>query len=67
MTHSLAEPIPGAPDLGSTELQTAELRLRKSIQDFQQYSGELKPHFAYGDLNKAETNEITSRGIYEIC
>ena len=55
MTHGLSEPIPGAPTLtaqGSTEQAVA--RLRQAMIDFQQYQGELQPHFAYGPLSKEQ-------------
>lgn len=55
MTHDLAEPIPGAPALDdATDIKTAEARLRAAIEQFRQWQGELKPHFAYGDLSKPE-------------
>ncbi len=55
MSHDLAEPIPGAPSLDdATDRVVAEARLRAAVQSFLQWQGELKPHFAYGDLTKAE-------------
>lgn len=55
MTHGLAEPIPGAPDLiEKSDTQLALKRLMQSLLDFQGVTVELKPHFAYGVLNKAE-------------
>ena len=54
MSHDLAEPIPGAPPLDtSTDATLAMARLQKAVADFQNSSGPLRPHFAYGELNKA--------------
>lgn len=53
MKHSLTEPIPGAPTLASNGDQDAALdRLLKSLAQFDSFGGELKPHFAYGALDK---------------
>ena len=55
MSHGLAEPIPGAPALTAAgDWRPAAQRLRNAIQRFSAYNGELKPHFAYGPLTKAE-------------
>jgi hypothetical protein len=55
MTHSLSEPIPGAPLLQSDQpLEMALQRLQKSLTDFNVYEGELAPHFAYGSLSKSQ-------------
>ncbi|AAZ24512.1 MULTISPECIES: DUF1569 domain-containing protein [Colwellia] len=55
MTHSLSEPIPGSPLIDST-LDTTEAlnHLKKSLTDFDNYKGELAPHFAYGELTKSD-------------
>lgn len=54
MTHDLAEPIPGAPLIeAQTDPSQALARLRAAILSFQQWSGPLQPHFAYGALDKA--------------
>ena len=55
MTHNLAEQIPGAPAVkphGMLDLAIA--RLEKAFIDFNYFESELKPHFAYGELTKAE-------------
>ena len=55
MNHDLAEPIPGAAALDdASDIPAAEARLRAAIDQFRQWQGELKPHFAYGELSKAE-------------
>jgi len=55
MSHGLAEPIPGAPALvAGAHWKPAASRLRGAIMRFNAYSGPLKPHFAYGPLNKPE-------------
>ncbi len=55
MRHSLSEPIPGAPPLtNASAWQPAALRLRAATSRFQAHTGALKPHFAYGQLTKAD-------------
>lgn len=55
MHHGLDEPIPGAPELAvEGDQQQALLRLRAALEAFVAYDGPLQPHFAYGDLSKAE-------------
>jgi hypothetical protein len=55
MRHPLNEAIPGAAalDSPSTEAQALK-RLQQAFADFAAYQGELKPHFAYGELSHAE-------------
>lgn len=53
MSHDLAEPIAGAPVLESlTDPVQASERLQRAMVVFQQWSGPLQPHFAYGALDK---------------
>ena len=53
MTHQLNEAIPGAPDLPQgAMLNVAIARLELSIARFNAYQGQLKPHFAYGELSR---------------
>ncbi|SFU30370.1 DUF1569 domain-containing protein [Pseudoduganella namucuonensis] len=55
MTHDLAEPIPGAPSLEAVADPAPALeRLRAAILAFRAWSGPLRPHFAYGPLDKKE-------------
>jgi hypothetical protein len=55
MSHALSEPIPGAPPLTSASAALpAAQRLRAAITRFQAHTGALKPHFAYGQLSKAD-------------
>lgn len=54
MKHNLADPIPGAPFLEASDTGSALDRLITAIQSFHDFSGELRPHFAYGALSKAE-------------
>ena len=55
MTHPLNEAIPGAPVFSLEEnIALAFERFKKSLKDFQQYQGDLAPHFAYGPLSKPE-------------
>ncbi len=53
MSHNLAEPIPGAPPLDTSNAAALALaRLQTAIADFHKYTAPLQPHFAYGALNK---------------
>jgi hypothetical protein len=53
MSHPLDDPIPGAPSLGpGTDTAAALARLQNAVHAFQQHSGPLQPHFAYGALDK---------------
>lgn len=55
MSHSLSEPIPGAPALGAGgDWRASAMRLRAAIMRFNSHAGILKPHFAYGALGKAD-------------
>lgn len=55
MHHRLDESIPGAPELDpEADTQKALLRLRHALLTFDQYSGELADHFAYGPLSKRD-------------
>jgi hypothetical protein len=55
MKHGLTEVIPGAPPLATNGDQDAALsRLLKSLADFDGFTGSLKPHFAYGALDKTQ-------------
>jgi hypothetical protein len=55
MSHSLAEPIPGAPAMSlSLAWRPAAARLRAAITRFNGTTAVLKPHFAYGDLSKTD-------------
>jgi len=53
MSHSLVEPIPGAPGLDSAKNASLALeRLELAVGRFQAWTGLLRPHFAYGALSK---------------
>ena len=55
MSHSLDEVIPGAPVLvADGDVLLALNRLTLALQHFAAYEGELKPHFAFGLLNKPD-------------
>ena len=55
MRHNLTEPIPGAPAIADTgNVGEAIDLVIKALQEFQSYTGELRPHFAYGLLSKTE-------------
>jgi hypothetical protein len=55
MSHSLQEPIPGAPTLAGVAaagLDAARTRLLVALATFEAHTGPLAPHFAYGALDK---------------
>jgi len=55
MTHSLSEPIPGAPDIAQGQpLGAAIDHAVAALQAFDRHDGVLAPHFAYGALGKAD-------------
>lgn len=55
MTHTLDEPIPGAPDIAQGQpLAPAIDHLVSALQRFERHEGALMPHFAYGSLGKAD-------------
>ena len=55
MSHSLNEPIPGAPALAATDaLPAAIARALAALRAFEAHRGALSPHFAYGTLDKAQ-------------
>lgn len=55
MSHSLTEPIPGAPDIASGQaLDAAVDRLVAALSAFEAHAGPLAPHFAYGALDKPD-------------
>lgn len=66
MLHSLEEAIPGAPPISIPNQTVLEAltRLKKAFVDFNQYEGVLAPHFAYGELSKAEYEAAHAMHIY---
>lgn len=54
MSHDLSAPVPGPEIPDDGPLPEAFLRIRNAISDFQNYTGELYPHFAYGNLTYDE-------------
>ncbi len=55
MSHSLDEPIPGAPALDAAQALRASVnRLLAAMDGFAQFNGTLRPHFAYGELTKPQ-------------
>jgi hypothetical protein len=55
MSHSLTEPIPGAPALTQNEdWKPGAQRLRVAVSRFQTRTGPLHPHFAYGELSRPD-------------
>ena len=55
MGHTLTEPIPGAPALDAQALlEPAIARALAALRRFEAHTGALAPHFAYGELDKAQ-------------
>lgn len=55
MNHDLGAPVPGAPEIPDDgPLEDGYLRLRNAISDFRNFTGELFPHFSYGQLTREE-------------
>ncbi|MCT4623660.1 MAG: DUF1569 domain-containing protein [Schleiferiaceae bacterium] len=55
LVHNIEEEIPGTKPASSNEdLEMAYSNLVTSMEEFLTFKGELKPHFAYGSLSKAE-------------
>ena len=54
MSHDLSAPVPGPEIADDGPLEPAFERLRNAISDFQNFTGELFPHFAYGSLTYEE-------------
>ena len=55
MSHSLDEPIPGAPALDASQaLKVSVQRLLDAMEGFANFNGTLRPHFAYGELTKPQ-------------
>jgi len=53
MSHTLDEPIPGAPPLTPGQaLAPAIERALAALRAFERHAGTLAPHFAYGGLDK---------------
>ncbi len=55
MGHTLDEPLPGAPALDAqAPLEPAIARALAALRRFEVHTGALAPHFAYGELDKAQ-------------
>ena len=55
MSHSLIEPIPGAPMLDAqAAIEPAIVRALAALRRFDAHNGALAPHFAYGLLDKRQ-------------
>lgn len=55
MSHSLTEPIPGAPPLDEpSSLAGAAQRCTKALLQLQAHTGAVQPHFAYGELTREQ-------------
>lgn len=68
MTHGLNEPIPGAKPLSpNISLDAARARLNQAVASFVAHSGPLKPHFAYGELSKAEYEQAHAMHVANHC
>jgi len=54
MQHGLTDAIPGAPALSAADPGAAATRLLVAFDAFEVHASTLRPHFAYGELDKAE-------------
>ena len=55
MSHNLAEPIPGAPDIAQGQPSAPAIdHVITALRAFDRHAGALAPHFAYGTLGKAD-------------
>ena len=55
MSHDLNAPIPNSPSIPRDgDEKEAMLRLYKAIDDFKNFCGDMKMHFAYGELTKLD-------------
>jgi hypothetical protein len=64
MSHNLLEAIPGASSLDANAAPAVALAaLRKAVAAFESHTGPLRPHFAYGDLTKAEYEQAHAMHI----
>lgn len=52
MSHGLDEVIPGETIVEAGDAQAAVQRLQSALRAFKGYGADLKPHFAYGALDK---------------
>ncbi len=59
MVHNREAAIPGAPPVPPTlTLADARARLRRAVEAFEVFEGELAPHFAYGPTTRGEYEEL---------
>lgn len=63
MNHGLTEAIPGADFSPGLQLTQALSRLHRAIDQFKNFNGKLYPHFAYGNLSKAQHEKAHSMHI----
>lgn len=64
MSHDLAAPIPGAPELDLSVDTGAALReLLGEVEAFDRHSGPLAPHFVFGELPKADYGRLHAMHI----
>ena len=54
MMHGLDEVIPGEVVVDAAKTDEALGRLISALEQFEAFDGELQPHFAYGQLDKAQ-------------
>ena len=55
MSHTLDEPIPGAPELDASQpLKLSVQRLLDAMDAFTAFKGTLAPHFEYGTLTREQ-------------
>lgn len=64
MRHDVTQEIPGDEEPpANLTLDAALTRLKQSIDTFEHWTGELKPHFAYGTLSKSQYERANAMHI----
>jgi hypothetical protein len=58
LRHDLAAPIPSAPALEQTQIESALCRLRDAVERFHSREGPLAPHFIFGELSKSQYEQL---------
>lgn len=64
MSHNLGDPIPGAPVIQDTGNDKDAIRsLILAVEKFQRFTDSVRPHFAYGELNKSEADQLQAMHV----
>lgn len=64
MSHNLQAPVPGSPPIENTGIAKDGIKiLLNTIETFETYRGELKPHLIFGNLSKEAYNQYFAMHI----